>query len=92
MKVWFGLAVSAVAEYETFKPLTDALPQAFASADFDGFNCETDPRIINGVEANPWAWIIQIRAFQSASSAARDPDAHEQCGGSILSDTWGITG
>jgi len=80
-----------VAEYETFKPLTDALPQAFVSLDFDGFNCETDPRIINGVEANPWAWIIQIRAFQSASSAARDPNAHEQCGGSILSDTWGIT-
>merc|ERR1712130_190139 len=87
MKLWLAL-VEHASSFETFEQLTNQLPDDLPAV----FNCDDRDRIIDGEKTNnPWPFIIQLRAFKSKTVANRDPDNHEQCGGVIVGDRWGMT-
>merc|ERR1712130_99720 len=87
MKLWLALVAHA-SSFETFEQLTNQLPDDLPAV----FNCDDRDRIIDGEKTNnPWPFIIQLRAFKSKIAANRDPDNHEQCGGVIVGDRWGMT-
>jgi len=87
MKLWLALVAHA-SSFEAFEQLTNQLPADLPAV----FNCDDRDRIIDGEKTNnPWPFIIQLRAFKSKTAANRDPDNHEQCGGVIVGDRWGMT-